>query len=203
MGDGIMRIGIGTNLLDQTGYGRFGSMMYQKLKEYGYSCTDYSTSNTESILYTMPWSETERYLLNEKKLAQDAGIEIWQVHGPWRWPPVDGTADGRAERMEKMKKSICMTSVLGSRYWVVHPIMPFGIHDKVTGEGQETWNLNMEFMEELLIHAKKYGVTICLENMPMPEFSIATPAEILSFVRAIDDADFRICLDPGHVAVYD
>jgi len=75
-----MRIGISTNLLDTSGYGRFGEQMYEKLIERGYSCTDYSMSGTETHLYTLPWEEAAECLNHEKKLAQKAGIEIWQVH---------------------------------------------------------------------------------------------------------------------------
>ncbi len=43
---------------------------------------------------------------------------------------------------------------------------------------------------------------ICFENMLMREISLATPADILKFVKAINDDNFKICLDIGHVAVF-
>lgn len=105
--------------------------------------------------------------------------------------------------MEKMKKSIYGTAILGCKNWVIHPIMPYGTMEKDTEYTQNTWDMNLEFMSELLKTAKEYDVTICLENMPMPSFSIGSPTEILKFVRVMNDEHFKICLDTGHVAVYD
>ena len=144
----------------------------------------------------------DKILLREKRLAEEAGIEISQVHGPWRYPPKDGTEEERAERMEKMKISIRATSVVGCKHWVVHPLMPFGTGDRGTPEAKITRKINIEFLKELLKTAKEYGVIICLENMPMLNFSISTPAEILSVVNEINDENLQICLDTGHVNVF-
>jgi hypothetical protein len=57
-------------------------------------------------------------------------------------------------------------------------------------------------MRELLETAKAYDITICLENMPMLEFSLSVPEKILELVNAIDDEHFKICLDTGHVSVF-
>lgn len=198
-----MKIGIQTNLLDKDGYGRWKENMYIKLKEHGYSCTDYNMADTESIIYTLPQNESDAFLQREKELARKAGIEISQVHGPWRYPPRDLTVEDRNERMEKMKKSIRATSVLGCKNWVIHPIMPYGENDADTQNAQKTWDMNIKFMSELLKTAKEYGVTICLENMPMRKFSLATPEKILKFVKTINDENFKICLDTGHVSVFD
>ncbi len=60
----------------------------------------------------------------------------------------------------------------------------------------------MNFFHTLLPVAKEYGVTICLENMPMLAFSIAKPSDILRLVEEINDDSFQICLDTGHVSVF-
>lgn len=197
-----MKIGIQTNSLSENSYGRWGDNAYKKLKEHGYDCSDFNMADTNSSLYTLPQNEAEAVLLHEKQLAEEAGIEITQVHGPWRWPVNDSTEEDRAERMEKMKKSIRFASILGCRNWVVHPIMPYGINEINTDDAQKTWDLNVTFMKELLKTAKEYDITICLENMPMINFSIAKPEDILRFVKEIDDDNFKICLDTGHVNVF-
>jgi len=198
-----LRIGTGTNLLDEKGYGRWGELMYEKLRSHGYMCTDYSMSNTDTFLYNLPENEACDFLKKERSIAENSGIEIFQVHGPWRWPPEDGSVEGRKERMDKMCRSIRMTAVLGCKYWVVHPLMPFGIHERGTSDALETYKINIEFMQKLLETAKQYDVTICLENMPMAEFSIATPQETGDFVRKINDDNFKMCLDTGHVGTFD
>ncbi len=199
----IMKIGINSNSMDIGGYGRFRENTYKKLREHGYLYTDLSMSNTELPIYTLPQAESDALLLKEKEMAEAEGIKINQTHGPWRWPIRDSTVEDRVERMDKMKKSIRASSILGSKYWVVHPIMPYGIEELGTEDAQKTWDLNYEFMTELLKTAKKYDVTICLENLPFPEFSMATPADVLKFVRKMGDDHFKICLDTGHVSVFD
>lgn len=197
-----MKIGIQTSTFDTEGYGRWKDKTYDKLNEHGYSCTDFDMSNTETPIYTLPEEEAKELLLKEKELAEKSGIEIVQVHGPWRWPPKDLTQEDRAERMEKMKKSIRLTSHIGCKNWIVHPVMPYGIEEAGTEDAEKTWNINIEFMTELLKTAKEYDVTICLENMPMINFSLAKPEDILRFVKTINDDNFKICLDTGHVSVF-
>lgn len=198
-----MKVGIKASFLEKGGYGRFGDGMYLKLKEHGYSTTLFSMSDTDSVIYTSSREEFKRILLHEKELADSAGVLIEQVHGPWQWPPKDFTEDDRKERMEKMKKSIEATSLLGCKNWVVHPIMPYGTEEFNTENAKKTWDMNITFMSELIRTAKEYGVTVCLENMPMHNFSMAKPNEILKFVKTINDDSFKICLDTGHVSVFD
>ena len=195
-----MRIGTVFSLFN-SGYCRYGDKKYIKMKEHGFSCVDFNMSNTNTEIYNSPASD--ELLLREKALADAAGIEIHQTHGPWRSPPRDGTSEDRAERMDKMKKSICAASLLSCKNWVIHPLMPLGADDTVTGNERGTWDINLKFMNELLITAREYGVTICLENMPMTKFSMAKPSAILDFVEEIGDENFKICLDTGHVSVFD
>ena len=186
-----------------SGYGRWGEARYEKMKEHGYDCADYNMADTNDEVYTLPEKEAKALLCAEAELARKAGIEISQVHGPWRWPARDFEEEDRKERMEKMKKSIRYTAVLGCKYWVIHPIMPFGVCEKDTEEAQKTWDMNIEFMSELLKEAKEVGVIICFENMPMLQFSLAKPDKILEFVKTINDDNFKICLDTGHVSVFE
>lgn len=181
---------------------RWGDEKYRMLKSLGYSCVDYNLADTEIAPYTLDEQEFTAYLLAEKALATDAGIEISQIHGPWRWPPEDGTPENRAERLEKMRRSIKAAALLGCKYWVVHPIMPFGIEDIGTEKEQETWDINLAFMRELLQTAIENDVIICFENMPMTKFSLGAPRDILRFVKEIDNDHFKICLDTGHVSVF-
>ncbi len=197
-----MRTGITFNMYGD-GYNLYGGDSYKKIKEHGYSCVDFALGDTETPVYNSSDEAAKKILLNQKQRAEAAGIEIWQVHGPWRWPPRDRSAEDRTERMEKMKRSLWFCNVLGCKNWVIHPIMPYGIEDIGTGNEQSTWDMNLEFMSELLKTAKEYGITICYENMPMPRFSLAAPADVLRFVKTIDDDNFKICLDTGHVSVFD
>ena len=196
-----MRIGFAIDMVTAAEK-RWGDEKFKKIKMAGFDYVDYALADTETFVYSLPDGELRAFLAKEKALADEAGVEIWQIHGPWRWPPQDLTEDQLAERMEKMKKSIYMSHLLGCRYWVVHPIMPYGIEDIGTGNEQMTWDMNVSFMTELLETARKYDVVICFENMPMRKFSMATPEKMLEFTRLMNDRHFKICLDTGHVSVF-
>ena len=111
---------------------------YQRIKADGYDCIDFGMSNTETVPYTLEGAALDEFIAKEKAMAAEAGITIWQVHGPWRWPPQDTTEEDRAERMEKMKFSIRVTAQLGCKNWIVHPIMPYGINELGTDDAQKT-----------------------------------------------------------------
>lgn len=192
-----MKIGIGLG-----SHERWGESRYIKLREHGFSCVDFNTMYTNSFPYTDSLEQTENRLLEEKKLARDSDIEFYQVHGPWHWPPNDSTEELRNIKFEHIKRSLWATSVLGCKNWVIHPIMPCDISEKGTEKEKITLEVNFEYMQKILEIAKGYGITICLENMPMRNFSLATPYEILNFVKLINDDNFKICLDTGHVATF-
>ena len=123
-----MKLGITFNPFGDT-FARYGKNKYSKLKEFGFGAVDFDILDTTTPLYSLPDNEFNAFLQEEKQLACKAGIEIWQVHGPWRWPPQDFSEEDRSERMQKMKRSILATKILGAKYWVVHPLMPYGITD--------------------------------------------------------------------------
>lgn len=195
-----MKIGIRANTLDKSGYGRWGKDTYKKLKEHGFSCSDFNMMDKKSIIYSP--KKADYVLLAEKELATDAGIIINQVHGPWDWPPNDSTAEKLKEKMDIMKTSIRATALLGCKNWVIHPLVPFGIDDMNIDKSNETRKINVDFMKELLNIAKEYDITICLENMPMHKFSLSKPNAIHDIVSEINDDNFKMCLDTGHVSVF-
>lgn len=197
-----MKIGIEFIPTNERSFSRWGRDMFAKLKAFGYDSVDYGMCDTDTWIFNFPIEEAEAKLLEHKRLADEAGITINQVHGPWN-PNYDTTPEGRAERMEKMQKSIRFTALLGCKYWVIHPIIPVDWRDKTVGGVQETWDVNVEFMTKLLKTAKEYDVIICLENLPFTEFSIARPEETLKLINEINDDHFKMCLDTGHVLAFE
>lgn len=193
-----MKIGVSINIFDNC-YGRFGDEIYQKIKEHGFDAVDFSMSDSHSLLYTMDASSVERTILHHKELAQKAGVEISQVHGTWRYTPRDLEASDRQERMEK---SIHLTNLLGCKYWVVHPLIPYGIDDLDGRNYKKTYEINYKFFKELLPFAKENNVTICLENMPWHKFSLSKPENIVKLIKDIKDEHFKMCLDTGHLNIF-
>ena len=181
---------------------RWGDEKYKKLKEIGFEAIDFSNNVTDSHAHCeISNEEFIDTVKREKELIDEAGLEVYQMHGPWRWPPRDYTPEDRTDRMSRMKASIEASALLGCKNWVIHNIMPFGHEDLKLGKGEETWKMNKEFFGELADTAHKFEVNICLENMPMPNFAVATPQNILDFIDEMNDDCFRTCLDVGHAAV--
>lgn len=183
-----MKIGAQTSL-----FACYKEERYQKMKAFGFDHADLSINGE---LQGKTEQEYEQMILHEKELADAAGVTIWQVHGPWRYPPHDETEELRAERAEVMKRSIRCAAAIGCKYWVIHPVMPFGPSDDF--DFPQFWQINLDFFRALLPYAKEHDVTICFENMPMHKLSIAPPDKTLAFIREINDPNFGLCLDTGH-----
>lgn len=170
-----------------------------EIRELGYDCIDFqSFCHTENVFFG-DQSDVSANLKLVRDACADAGLTVSQTHGPWRWPPRDSTKEERDERFEKMVRSLYGTAELGCRDMVIHPIMPFG--DWQDPYPEAFMEMNLEFFGRLTEEAKKAGVVIDFENMPMPALSLATPLQILDFVKTIDSPNFRVCLDTGHCAV--
>lgn len=178
---------------------RFGSEAYRRLRANGFDCVDFNLADTDTVYYTAPEAQAIALLQAEVAHIHAAGMTVSQIHGPWRWPPQDGTLAQFFERQDKMRRSLRLAAAVGCPLWVVHPVMPFGIEELGTPRADDTWMVNLAFFTPLVEEAKALGVTICLENMPMPQFSLGTPQETLRLARALG---VKLCLDTGHVAVY-
>ncbi len=192
----MLRIGIGRNFYTAP-YGLEAGVA--RMRSHGYTAMDYPEFvQTETELFQMNHSEFEKYLRKQSEIYQREGVEVFQSHGPWRYPPRDMTAEDREERFEKMSKAIEGTAILGCRNIVIHPLMPLTVDDE--GHEKETYEINREFMRRLCRVAREYDVVINFENMPMRHLSLASTERILAFVKEMNDEYFKVCLDTGHSA---
>lgn len=194
----IMRIGI-----QDSSYRSFypEADVYRKMKEHGFDCADYvRLVHTETEFFTAPENEFLRRIGEDRKRAEDAGISFWQAHGPWRYPPQDATEEARSLRLVQMQKAIRGTAALGCPHMVIHCIMPYG--PTSNPEPERFYAMNAEFFTALLPCAHDYGVTLCLENLPMKQLTLSTPEQVLGFVQELNDSHLKICLDTGHAAVF-
>ena len=169
---------------------------HEIIKSQGYDCVDYQCFvDTATPLFEGSAADFDKKVAQHRAVIESCGLEIFQVHGPWRWPAQDITPEDRAERFEKMVTSIRGTAILGSKYIIIHPLLPW-----LDGEGDpvKLHEINLEFMSRLVKEAEKNDVTICFENMPMPRMSMASPEVCLNFAKEINSPNFKICLDTGH-----
>lgn len=198
-----MDIGINILRFQQRGHrARYGENRYKKLKEQGFSCVDLGVCNVHTPFFTASQEEADAHLLDEKRMAEESGIKIWQIHGPQHDVVKDGTPEGRAEQLKDMKKAIRSAAIIGVKYMVVHPIMPLGWSDRLMEDNGATLDINIEFYKELTKTAREYDVIVCLENLPCRDFSISIPADVLKIVEGVNDDHFQMCLDIGHVTAF-
>ncbi len=193
-----MKLGIQSNLYVDA-YG--SEKAIKMLVEHGYKAVDYQNLvNTDSEFFQMEEKAFESALNEYRSVYKFAGLEISQAHGPWRYPPRDFEPSDRAERFEAFCKAVRGTSYLGSKYMVVHPLMPYG--DDSADNPEKVYEINFDFFSRLCAYAKDFGVTVCLENMPFLKLPISHPKAISEFVRSVGADNFKVCLDTGHANIF-
>lgn len=172
---------------------------YSKVKSYGFDCVDYQNlASPEGYLCSLPQSEMEDFLAEERRIAEDSGVFINQVHGPW--PVDDKTEEMRTENFEYMKKTVAGACILGAKYLVVHPVMPYGWgREDSTETAQE---INFDIFSRLCDFARPLGVTVCIENLPFKAVTLSHFPALREFVDKVNRDNFMICLDTGHANMY-
>ncbi len=176
-----------------------GETDYAAMKRYGYSYVDFQDFLiTENDYYKMGESEFENAVKAEKEKMDSAGIGVYQAHAPW--PTDDTTKESRLKKLEYMKRAIKGTSLLGGKYLVVHPVMPFGWDGE--DDPKLAYSLSKELFNFLCDYAKPYGVSICIENMPMKNHNLSRIPKIIEFVDDLNRDNLFICLDTGHCNVF-
>ncbi len=172
----------------------------EKMKAHGLDSVDYADLyNTESVLFKLGEEEFKKMLTYERGVLESGGITVHQIHGPWRYPPRDGSVEERGKMLEAMKKGVRAASYLGAPYMVVHPLMPYG--EEGLEHREEIFNINAEHFAALSEYSKDFPVTVCIENMPYPRFPISTVKQVLELVKHIQKSNVKVCLDTGHANV--
>jgi sugar phosphate isomerase/epimerase len=138
-----------------------------------------------------------------KEAADRHGIEIVQMHAPF--PSYVKSEAGNAYVLKAIAACIRAAAFFSCKYLIVHPFF-LGYDDKLTPEAE--WAKNIEGYSALIPAAKKYGVTICLENMfssHKGKIYAACCADMAEANRYIDRLNeiagekiFAFCLDTGH-----
>ena len=191
-----MKTGVKTSLYYQPGT---TVTDYAQIRRHGYTCADYQLlMATDGALYAAEESIFEKMLLAEREQAQAAGVEFSQVHAPW--PTDDTTEENRAATLRHMKKAVRGTALLGSKYLVVHPVLPYGWGKEDDPEFTE--KLNAAFFSELCDYAQHYGVGICMENLPFRAYRLSRMEEMLRFMERYRIPNLYICMDTGHCNVF-
>ena len=171
----------------------------KRIGEQGYDCIDYQGFvDIESDFFKLPEDEFLAEVLRQKSQIHAHGMEISQVHAPWRTPK-DGDPEERRRWLLAMKKAIRGARAMECHRFVVHPLFPYM---DTPDHPEEVWAMNEEFIGTLADYAKDYGVTVCLENMPFPDFPIATVEHCMEMLDRLNRDNLKICIDTGHAAIF-
>lgn len=185
-----MKIGIGSQIFHTL---PVRGVNFEEARSYGFEVIDYQDICSVEGLLTRTKEDHIARMTAEKARADAAGVEIYQVHGPW--PTDDKTAESRERMLAAMKRGIFCASLLGASCYVIHPLMP-------CGWGEDDAPLARELTKKVLIalsdEAKPYGITVCLENMPFTAHKLSTVEETVALVREINRENVAVCLDTGH-----
>lgn len=168
------------------------------LKELGYDTADVQLADTKQ-----PWyhdtAEMERLCASVRAAADEADIELFQMHGPW--PTDDTTEESRVQAWDYFHRAVYACHLLGAKYMILHPQMPYGWGGQEDPDVAEA--LTVALLRDLLPDCAKYGVIVCLENMPFLKQRISTMDRIAAAVAQVDSPLVGICLDTGHVNVFE
>lgn len=171
--------------------------IFEHMRELGYTHVDQDLGNIKADYYQED-AKMEAHCRMIRETAAAAGITIRQVHGPW--PTDDTTPENRKKVWEYMHRAVYGCSVMGSKYLVIHPQMPYGWGREEDAEFAK--ELTVSLLRELMPDCEKYGVILCLENMPMKAHRISPMPQIVEAVAEVNSEFLGICLDTGHVNVY-
>ncbi len=173
----------------------------KKMKAHGYDAVDFQDLvNTETEFFNLNEKDFEKVVKEQRNIIEGEGLIVSQAHGPWRFPIQDYTLADREERFESMKKGVRGTAYLGSKNFVIHPIMPFGLD--CLDKAKENREINAEFFYKLCRHAEDFGVDVCLENMPFLHLPISSVESVVDFVKEMGFSNFKVCLDTGHDLIW-
>ncbi len=173
---------------------------FRRMKELGFGTVDESLEETERPYYESR-AAMERHCAPIRAAADRHCIEVFQVHGSYgAWEGYDDPGMTVKEISDNYKLGLYGCHLLGCRNFVIHPTVYYGRgkeYDQDTAVSQ-----TVRIMEATMEECEKYGINLCLENMPMTHQRISPPSGIAEAVNQVKSDYCRICIDVGHQALF-
>ncbi len=204
-------IGVQTGVLTSL-YGVDGA--YRAIKEAGFQAVD---ANLDELLtyqdirnkrrpavFEAEGEEMLQYFRPFRDAAEKYGICNYQAHAPFP-SSLAGEDEYNEYMLRVLEKTLAACSYIGCSRLVIHPFFN-GYDQAMTPE--EEWAVNLDRYTRLIPAAKKYGVTILLENMftrHRGKIYAACCSDFETACRYVDELNqtageelFGFCLDTGH-----
>lgn len=171
---------------------------FAKMHRHGYDCVDLNIASPSLFLYTLSEIEYERYLTNVAKSAKANAVQIFQTHGLWGGDMVVDSPEKRLRQIGFYKKQLRGAAFLNCKHLVIHPCMPCGWWGDAK-DHDEILHMQMDELAAILPTAEEYGVTVCLENMPL---GISTTKFIKELILTAKHKLVKACFDTGHAHMH-
>ena len=177
---------------------------FRTIKDAGFDYSDYSYTLSSykyspDSLYSASDADFERVFMRHKKLADEAGVLIGQTHAPFPTYPESKNQDELRYMINAIKRALTASKILESPYMVIHAAMPN------SWKGETDWDMvrkvNYDIFAELLDEAKKQGVKLALENMPLGRVPTGMPDQLCEYIDMMNSDYMVACLDTGHANV--
>lgn len=146
------------------------------------------------------WREEARKV---RAYADSIGLPCNQTHPIF--PPVNGD-EKDPERYETLLRHLEISSILGAKIAVVHPIQYLYYQKNV----EKLKEMNMEFYRGLIPYCEKFNIKIAVENMwrryydkslSIVDSVCSRSAEFRDYVDTLNSPWIVACLDIGHVSL--
>ena len=176
----------------------------EMLAKAGYDAVDYNLANIVCNKNLQSIDLYKKYIIELLETARKNGVYFNQGHAV-TYVPCDDVKEKYALLLEANKKSIEVSSLLGIKTLVVHPIDTGAFR----GREQEVFEKNMVYFKNLLPYAEKYGVKLAVENMWCGDKRkgirtgsvCSNPFEHARYVDEMNSDTFVACLDVGHSSI--
>ena len=186
------------------------------MAEHGFKCCDFNIDvllpgdqirkGEPAGFFDQPIEDILDFFAPLKEAAEKYDIEISQMHGPFPMWVQDRDAMNEYTIMAT-EKCFAVMQYVGCKNIVVHPTNAQYLLSK-----ESEREINLSIYRRLIPAAKKYGITICLENLfatikgRILEGPCADVAEIAWYIDKLNEEAgeniFGFCLDVGHANLY-
>ena len=172
----------------------------EMIAEAGFDGIDYSAFDMKNDTDPLNQPEYIDYAKRISAKAKERGIKFVQAHAPF--PSSFESCDDTAKMKQKIIRSMEACAVMGVEIIVVHPVQ----HLNYTTNVEKLFDMNMEFYNELVVYAEKFGIKVATENMfqydeqrrVMKDSTCASPQEFCKYIDTVASPYLTGCLDIGH-----
>ena len=173
----------------------------EMLARAGFDAIDYNLANIACNKDLQGQAQYKKYCAELLEKARANGVYFNQGHAV-TYVACHNGEDESGLLCEANKKAIEISSLLGIKMLVVHPLSS----GNYIGEEQKTFEMNGEYFKALLPYAEEYGVKLAVENMwcgnkrkGIRTGSVCSnPYEHAYYVDYFNNDMLVACLDVGH-----